>query len=194
VVREDVDIGESGAKDSRPQVHIVQAFSSNRSNQPLAEGMCLRCPDRRFDGGNPEVLDRPVEPRGGMSIVDEEAIGVVARNGFAKLLQSPIRRGMLGHSAVADFASFAILYAKFRGEKKRARDILDKLREKQHEILRAEEPIVAALERWLMDFKNHGRLVNSQQLNGELFSIAWGCSIEWPYKTPNSLEVRGCHI
>ncbi len=62
--------------------HIIQTFSSNRSNQPLTEGVCLRCPDRRFDGGNPEVLDRLVELRrkGGMSIVNEEAIGVVARN------------------------------------------------------------------------------------------------------------------
>jgi hypothetical protein len=85
-------------------ITLVQAFSSNRSNQPLAEGICMRCPDRRFDGGNPEVLDRLVELRrkGGMSIVNQETICMVTRNGFAKLLQGPLRRGMLGHIEVND--------------------------------------------------------------------------------------------
>jgi hypothetical protein len=85
---------------------VIQTFSSNRSNQPFTERICLRCSDRRFDGGNPEVLDRFVELRrkAAMSIVNEEAIGVVAGNGFAKLLQSPISRGMLGHIEVNDAA------------------------------------------------------------------------------------------
>src|SRR5690242_18844488 len=43
--------------------HRVQAFSSNRSHQPLAEGIGLRCPDRGSDRSNPEVLDRSVELR-----------------------------------------------------------------------------------------------------------------------------------
>ena len=82
--------------------HIIQTFSSNRSNQPRTEGVCLRSPDRGPDWRNPEVLDRLVELRrkGGMSIMNEKAIGVVTGNGFAKLLQGPISRGMLGHIAV----------------------------------------------------------------------------------------------
>jgi len=84
--------------------HVVQTFSSNRSNQPLTKSIGLRGSDRRFDGGDPQLLDRLVElgRKGAMSIVNEEAIGVVTRDGFAKLLQSPICGGMLGHIAVND--------------------------------------------------------------------------------------------
>jgi hypothetical protein len=43
--------------------HEIQAFATYGSDHSLAEGIGLRSPNRRFDGRNPEVLDRLVQFR-----------------------------------------------------------------------------------------------------------------------------------
>jgi hypothetical protein len=76
-----------GCDKSRAQSYLRFAPSRNQND-------CSHSSPTDADQGN-AMLDRPVGLRrkGGMSIVNEEAIGVVARNGFAKL-HGPIHRAM----------------------------------------------------------------------------------------------------
>jgi hypothetical protein len=77
--------------------HIVQAFSSNRSNQPLAVGVGFWSLHRSAQNLQPKSLQVFINFRreDRVTIMDEKAISTITGNGFAKLLQSPIGRGML---------------------------------------------------------------------------------------------------
>ena len=97
------------AKDS-PQVtfvdgnYIVQAFSSNRSNQPLAVGVGRGRFHRSAQNLQPKSLQVFINLRreDRVPIMDEKAMFMITGNSFAKLLQRPVRGGMLGHTAVND--------------------------------------------------------------------------------------------
>jgi len=76
---------------------IVEALAAYRADQALAERVCARRPDRRFQRPDAHRLDRIVDvPReDGVAIVDEPAIAVVTGDGLSELLESPLRCGML---------------------------------------------------------------------------------------------------
>lgn len=167
-------MGPSGKQPTELQVTgPCQSLRGNRKEQQPFPAMLQEIADKRN-----ELMTELLQEANAL-------ISYIKKNGASV--------GTVSHR-MADFASFAILYGRFRGEEGRASSILAKLEEKQHEMLRADEPIVACLERWLATHANHGRTVNSRQLNDELSTIAFSLSIDWPYKTSNSLGQRLSHI
>lgn len=84
--------------------HVVQAFSSYRSNQPLAVGVGFWRLHRSAQNLQPKSLQVFINFRGEdrVTIMDEKAISMITGNSFAKLLQGPISRGMLRHIEVND--------------------------------------------------------------------------------------------
>jgi hypothetical protein len=62
------------------------------------------------------------------------------------------------------------------------------------EMLLAEEPIAACLEKWLLKAENVGRTVTSADLNKELRFTAAHQGIEWPYESARALGQRLSNI
>jgi hypothetical protein len=88
--------------------HEIQALSSYRSHQSFTVGIRLRCPDRRTQYSESEgAFHFRVQLRGkdGIAVVDEELIGMIARNGVPQLLERPLRRRMSCHIAMQDAAA-----------------------------------------------------------------------------------------
>src|SRR5215468_2799427 len=71
--------------------HTIQAFPSQRADEPLAERIGLRRPYRRLAHPQPQVADALVElvREDAIAVMDEEAIGMVSGNRFAQLLECP---------------------------------------------------------------------------------------------------------
>jgi hypothetical protein len=88
--------------------HEIQALSSYRSHQSFTIGIRLRCPDRRTQYSESEgALHFRVQLRrkDRIAIVDEELIGMIARNGVPQLLERPFRRRMSRHIAMQNAAA-----------------------------------------------------------------------------------------
>jgi hypothetical protein len=83
---------------------VIQAFPSQCANEPFTKGVCLRTSWWRFQHPQPEVVDRLVKLRGenAITVMDEEAIGMVRRDRFAQLLERPVCCGMRGHIGMED--------------------------------------------------------------------------------------------
>ena len=76
--------------------HKVQTLSPQSPDDPFADRIGYGRPYWRFDHVQPHVTYGLVNVFGedGMPVMDENAVYVVSRNGFAELLQGPLRRGM----------------------------------------------------------------------------------------------------
>jgi len=86
----------------------VQALSSYRSHQSFTVGIRLRCPDRSTQYSESEgVLYFCVQLRrkDRIAIVDEELIGMIARNSIPQLLEGPFCRRMSCHIAMQNAAA-----------------------------------------------------------------------------------------
>src|SRR5246127_1762715 len=78
------------------------------SHQSFTVGIRLRCPDRRTQYSESEgVLYFCVQLRrkDRIAVVDEELIGMIARNGVPQLLECPFRSGMSPHIAMQNAAA-----------------------------------------------------------------------------------------
>ena len=92
-------------REDAPQVvcrqgnQVIQAFSPQRAQQPLAERVRLGTLGWRFQDPESEVLYAAVKLRreDAIAIMDEEAIAMVRWDRFAQLLQCPGGCGMRGH-------------------------------------------------------------------------------------------------
>src|SRR4029077_3189184 len=74
--------------------HEIQALSSYRSHQSFTVGIRLRCPDRRTQYSESEGAFHfrvQLRRKDGIAVVDEELIGMIARNGVPQLLERPLR-------------------------------------------------------------------------------------------------------
>ena len=82
----------------------IQTLSAHRSDQSLAERVSLRFPHRGPEHMPAHRRDRPVDSRhvNAVPIVEDEPVGRLGGNDRAKLLDRPLRRGMLGHVPVED--------------------------------------------------------------------------------------------
>src|SRR5215467_4928715 len=71
----------------------VHALSPQGADEPLAEGIGLRRPDRRLAHPHPQVADALVQllREDTITIMNQEAVGMVSGNRFAQLLQGPRR-------------------------------------------------------------------------------------------------------
>ena len=99
-----------------------------------------------------------------------------------------------GRFRMADFASFAMKVAQAQGHEEKARIIFEKMESRRTEMLLAEEPIAACLERWLLNSGNVGKTVTSADLNRQLASIAARQEIGWPYRSARALAQKLSHI
>ena len=74
----------------------IQTFATKAPAQSLAHRIRLRCSHRRPQNSYPQVRETLVDFRSedAIPIVNEEAVGMIARQGFPELLQRPLRRGM----------------------------------------------------------------------------------------------------
>ena len=79
--------------------HTIEAFSSQRAQQPFTERVGLRTLGRGFHDPEPEVLYAAIELRreDAIAIMDEEAVAMVRWDRFAQLLQCPGGSGMRSH-------------------------------------------------------------------------------------------------
>jgi len=82
----------------------VQAFSSNRSDQPFTERVGLGCSDRRLQNTNAEAFQRGVQVRGedSIAVVDDVPVGMIEGEELAELLSAPLSSRMLGDVAMQD--------------------------------------------------------------------------------------------
>jgi len=76
--------------------HVIQAFPPQRADEPLAERLGLRSPHRRLAHSQSQVADALVKllREDAIAVVNQESVGMVSRNRFAELLESP-RRGRM---------------------------------------------------------------------------------------------------
>lgn len=95
---------------------------------------------------------------------------------------------------MADFASFALQVGTLWGCRDVVNSIFAKLEEEQSELIFEDDPICQALELWLVNKENCGRLVDSATLQRELLSLASVNAIAWPYKNSRSLGQRLSHL
>src|SRR5215471_6324030 len=74
----------------------IQTFATKAPAQSLAHGVRLRRSHRRPQNSYTEVPQTPVDFRSedAIAILDEEAVGMIARQRFPELGQRPLRRGM----------------------------------------------------------------------------------------------------
>ena len=88
---------------------VIQAFPSQCANEPFTKGVCVRTSWWRLQHPQPEVVDRLVKLRGenAITVMDEEAIGMVRRDRFAQVLERPVCCGMRGHIGMEDPARVA---------------------------------------------------------------------------------------
>jgi len=95
---------------------------------------------------------------------------------------------------MADFAAFALKAARINGQEQMARRILGQMESRRSNMLLADEPIAICLEEWLIEPKNHGRVVTAGDLYVELAKIAGSNKIPWPYQSAQALGQRLSHI
>jgi hypothetical protein len=84
----------------------IHTLSSECADHPFAKCVGLRTARRRFDHGQAQTGQRLVEVgrKDRIAVVDDEAILVVGRNGFAQLLEGPGGAGMGGRGEVKQAA------------------------------------------------------------------------------------------
>jgi hypothetical protein len=165
----------------------------------------------KFINGRDDVLDRTLvlhtDRRQEFSPENDQLQTIAAnRNGlWCELLRCLNRivgylKGNENHAPkiefrMADFAAFALSIARFEGREEVARSILKKMDSERTDILLADEPIAAYLDKWLEDAQNHNRKVNTAELNKELSWLAAGMSMPpWPYNSAHSLGQRLSNI
>ena len=75
----------------RQRDNTVQTFSPQCAQQPLTERIGLRTLGRRFEDPESKVVYALVELRGenAVAIMQQKAVAMVSRNGFAQLLERP---------------------------------------------------------------------------------------------------------
>jgi hypothetical protein len=80
----------------------IQAFSANRANQSLAEGVRLGCSGRRLQDAQSEAPQFGIEIRrkDTVAVMDHESVGMVESEKLAELLHSPLCRRMSGDVGV----------------------------------------------------------------------------------------------
>src|SRR5271163_3824558 len=81
--------------------HEIQTLSSHCPDEPFAIGIGLRCPDWNVQYPQPKCVPQflvQVRGKDGVSIVNQESVRMIARDGLPQLLQSPVG----GHVAVQD--------------------------------------------------------------------------------------------
>ena len=108
----------------RQRDHQVQAFPPQRPDEPLAEGIGLGTLRWCFKDSQAQVTDMLVKLRGenAVPIMQEETVGVIRGDGFAQLLQCPLRRGMCCHIGMEDAARGMFHDDKYIEEAKGGRD------------------------------------------------------------------------
>jgi hypothetical protein len=99
-----------------------------------------------------------------------------------------------GSFRMADFAAFALNVAQVQGHETKAHIIFEKMESRRTEMLLADEPIAACLEKWLLKPENVARVVGSAELNTELRLIAIQLEVPWPYRGARALGQRLSHI
>ena len=84
------------------QVSFAERNHEVQANQSFTIGIGLRCSDRRSQDFQTQILYGLIHFFGedAVPIMDQEAIAVIARNGFAELLRCPLCCGMCGHIAM----------------------------------------------------------------------------------------------
>ena len=82
----------------------VQAFSSNRSDQPFTERVGLGCSDRRLQDMDAEAFQCGVQVQGedSIAVVDGVPVGMIEGEELPELLSGPIGSRMLGDVAMQD--------------------------------------------------------------------------------------------
>ena len=82
----------------------IQTLSTDCTDQSLAERVRLRAPHRRFQHRQAHCGNRAVDRRriDAVAVMNQKALGLIARNNPAKLLHSPFGRGMLRHIPMDD--------------------------------------------------------------------------------------------
>jgi hypothetical protein len=104
--------------------HEVRAFPPQRAQEPLTERIGLGTPHRCFEDPETQVPHLLIKLLGedAVSVMDEEAIAVVNRDGFTQLRQGPCRGGMRGHIDVEDFSARVFHHHEHKEEAKGGRD------------------------------------------------------------------------
>ena len=84
--------------------NTVQTFPPQRADEPLAERIGLRSPHWRLEHPQPQVAHTLVEllREDAIAVMDQELVGMVSGNRFAKLLECPRCSGMGRHMGVED--------------------------------------------------------------------------------------------
>ena len=84
--------------------HEVQALPPQHAQQTLAKRIGLGTPDWDFEDLQSEVEYTLVELLGEdcVSVIDQETVAVINRNGIAKLLDRPLGRGVRRHIGTQD--------------------------------------------------------------------------------------------
>src|SRR5712691_6325864 len=82
----------------------IQALTTDRADQPLAERIRLRASHRRLQHRQTHRRNRLVDGGGkdGVTVVDEKSLGLVAWHNRPELLDGPTGRGMLRHVPMHD--------------------------------------------------------------------------------------------
>ncbi len=85
--------GESSSNDLRRVGSEVQAFSPNRSDQPLTKCIHFGCSNRSFQNADTEPSQFRVYAGGEdrVAVVDDITVGMIERQKFAELLCGPLR-------------------------------------------------------------------------------------------------------
>ena len=80
----------------------IQTFSTERTDDPLAEAVSLGTSRWRFDYTQSHVCNGFVELRreNAIAVMDEKTVAMVRGDGFSQLLQCPRRSGVGCHIAV----------------------------------------------------------------------------------------------
>ena len=95
---------------------------------------------------------------------------------------------------MADFATFAIILGRLRGEEAKVQRILRSMEHQQTEMLLQGEPVRLCLAEWLKVDANVGRRVTSSDLHRELGEAARTLGLGWPYASAHSLGQKLTHI
>ena len=82
----------------------IQALPPDCSDQPFAIRICLRRPQRCFQDLQPQRFQGSIllSRENAVPVVDEEALWLLARNDFSKLLKRPGCRGICRDVAMGD--------------------------------------------------------------------------------------------
>src|SRR5918996_5925213 len=102
----------------------VQAFTPERTQESLTQGIRLGTPWWRFEDPQPQVAHRLVKRLGEdrITVMDQKAVGVLGRNRFAGLLHRPWGCGVCRHIHEEDAACEMFHHDKHVEEAKGRRD------------------------------------------------------------------------